>query len=209
MRALAIAIAIFLLGCLPTSTKVEMNCFNTLKVENHKLTPVLCNEQLAKRKFEHQSFSIEVPGNVFRQLGDIDDVWLIEYKNDFKNSEKEIESSIHVLPNFSSLCSPFALGVSNLKEREIDGKKVWTGLVDAYDGGILYDYVNNDAPPCRPPNMQFSASEYGDGMSRGDNSAAYALCSETDVERVVVCIQQMTDNPKLAEEIFSTFRWTE
>jgi len=39
--------------------------------------------------------------------------------------------------------------------------------------------------------------------------SAYALCSEKDGKRVVVCIQQMTDNPKLAEEIFSTFRWTE
>ncbi|MEQ1849141.1 MAG: hypothetical protein ABL890_00960 [Candidatus Peribacteraceae bacterium] len=121
--------------------------------------------------------------------------------------------AVHVYPPTSSpsSCSSFALGSSNLSERVVEGTTVWTGKVDAYDVGILYDYIGHKEPPCVPPNASYSADEdgYGDGMARGDDSDAYVLCSEKDGKRVVVCIQQMTDNPEQAEEIFSTFRWTE
>jgi hypothetical protein len=40
-------------------------------------------------------------------------------------------------------------------------------------------------------------------------NSVYAFCSEQNGKTVVICISQMTDNPELAEEIFSTFRWTE
>jgi hypothetical protein len=35
----------------------------------------------------------------------------------------------------------------------------------------------------------------------------YTLCADKDNKMVVICISQQTDNPALAEQIFSTFRW--
>lgn len=144
------------------------------------------------------SYSQNAPSNLYYYFG---------YA---QNNEFDL-STIEVYPSFSA-CSTFALGVSDLKESELDRMKVWTGLVDAYDVGILYDYAGGEEPPCVPPALKFAKKapdDYGDSMTRIDNSAAYALCSEKDGKRVVVCVQQMTDNPELAEEIFSTFQWTE
>ncbi len=42
-----------------------------------------------------------------------------------------------------------------------------------------------------------------------DGSRTYALCSEHNGKTVVICLSQATDDSKIAEEIFSTFRWTE
>jgi hypothetical protein len=108
-------------------------------------------------------------------------------------------------------CTPFALGVSDLQEREVEGTKVWTGRVDAFDswGYATYEVDYEDPPPCMPPVESYRPLPGGDWAERIDGTQAYALCSEKDGKRVVVCVQQMTDNPKLAEEIFSTFRWTE
>ncbi|MBI3816311.1 hypothetical protein HY285_02065 [Candidatus Peregrinibacteria bacterium] len=39
-------------------------------------------------------------------------------------------------------------------------------------------------------------------------ASSYILCSEKGNVQVAVCISQVTDNPKLAEDIFSTFHWT-
>jgi len=108
-------------------------------------------------------------------------------------------------------CTPFALGVSELQEREVEGTKVWTGLVDAFDswGYAAYEIDWAAPPPCQPPVQTYEPLLGGDWDKRIDGTTAYALCSEKDGKRVVICIQQMTDNPALAEEIFSTFKWTE
>ena len=37
----------------------------------------------------------------------------------------------------------------------------------------------------------------------------YAFCSERAGKTIVICINQTTDNPTLAEEIFKTFKWTD
>lgn len=38
-------------------------------------------------------------------------------------------------------------------------------------------------------------------------ASVYALCSQKDRRTVVICINQMSDNPTLAKQIFETFRW--
>lgn len=138
--------------------------------------------------------------------------------------------SVHVYPpnTSSASCDPNALGI-HPSEWKNDGTAYW-GKVTYWDNEI---HGGQDASPsaeCMPPNI-FSQKEYfsctdvaledrqkGEvscsvqmrqyEVERGINSA-YALCSEREGKRVVVCVQQMTDNPKLAEEIFSTFHWTE
>jgi hypothetical protein len=63
------------------------------------------------------------------------------------------------------------------------------------------NFYESNAVPC---SQQMRRYEIENGMYSG-----YGFCAEKDDKRVVVCIEQITDNPKLAEEIFSTFRWTE
>lgn len=40
-------------------------------------------------------------------------------------------------------------------------------------------------------------------------TTSYVLCSERGNAKVMICIQQVTDDPALANQIFATFRWTE
>jgi hypothetical protein len=72
------------------------------------------------------------------------------------------------------------------------------------------------SPPCGGKVPQSEAEEDGMcGQWRRDYElkhglySAYALCSEHNGKTVVICLSQATDDPKMAEEIFSTFRWTE
>jgi hypothetical protein len=65
---------------------------------------------------------------------------------------------------------------------------------------------------CAPPIAYPSTSDEKAAAWRGEfrtERAAYALCSEKDGKTVVICISQMQDDPKLAQEIFETFRWVE
>lgn len=59
------------------------------------------------------------------------------------------------------------------------------------EGGMI-DY-EGERPLCAQP---------------GPTTFRYVFCSQRGERTVVVCINQMTDNPALAEQIFSTFRWT-
>lgn len=40
-------------------------------------------------------------------------------------------------------------------------------------------------------------------------TAAYAFCAQKGDRAVAICIQQVTDNPGLAEDIFKSFEWRE
>jgi hypothetical protein len=174
-----------------------------------------CNLQIVNNDIPKDFFEYSSPENYI--LGVPNDFAFSEYapsRNYYyfgypKGNIREL-TTIEIYSNFSS-CTPFGLGVSDLKEREVEGTKVWTGLVDGYDVGIMYDYAGHQVPPCVPPDLGFRVTpgDYGDGMERSDASAAYALCSEKDGKRVVVCVQQMMDDPEMAEAIFSTFKWTE
>lgn len=91
-------------------------------------------------------------------------------------------------------CSPSLTGASQTENIEgTNGNSIW-GKVDVWENfgeGDIPDWENvvckKDGIP--PP------------------SEVYALCSEKDGKRVLICISQMTDNPGLAEEMFRTFRW--
>lgn len=102
--------------------------------------------------------------------------------------------SIHLYNNLSKPCSPAITGAS--ESISIEEGSHW-GKVDFFEkygseGGVI-DYAG-ERPLCAQP---------------GSAAHRYAFCSEKDGKTVVICISQMTDNPELAEEIFSTFRWTE
>lgn len=98
----------------------------------------------------------------------------------------------------SNNCVPSITGTSNLKNlsNEVMGKSGW-GRMDAWDGygqeGWEYD----------PKWANIVCKKEGTPAPQ----EIYVLCAEKDEKTVVICINQMTDNPQLAEEIFKTFRW--
>jgi len=102
--------------------------------------------------------------------------------------------SIHMYPSISSRCSPSITGALQTENiAGTDGQTGW-GRVDVWEemeGGDLPDWQHvlctKDGTP--PP------------------EEVYVLCSEKDGKTVVICLNEMTDNPSLAEQIFFTFRW--
>jgi hypothetical protein len=90
-------------------------------------------------------------------------------------------------------CEPKIVGISNVKNLENLG--IW-GKVDIYDNlGIGDLHTVQQSPECIPPTR--------------DKGGAYVLCAEKNERRVAICVEEQTDNPKLAEDIFKTFRWRE
>jgi hypothetical protein len=99
-------------------------------------------------------------------------------------------------------CSPSLTGTSQTEPlASANGKAEWgkVVLLNAYDAYI--DAI------CRPSTAGCTQREIFEGSCK-TTGGAYALCSEKDGKTVVICISQMTDNPKQAKEIFETFRWT-
>lgn len=102
-------------------------------------------------------------------------------------------------------CDAWNLAITNPKQTLSPGAPSVWGKVDYWDTGVNEGVDTIPSTLCSPPRL-WSEEWY---IREPGQFAAYALCSEKDGKRVVVCVQQMTDNPELAEEIFSTFRWTE
>lgn len=93
-----------------------------------------------------------------------------------------------------------ALGVSS---PNILGQSNW-GRVDFWDTyGSEQGLI--ELPVCTPPKIMDHHSVPLDTTK----NTAYAFCSEKDGKAVVICIQQNTDNPALAEEVFRSFKWTQ
>ncbi len=137
----------------------------------------------------------------------------------------------------SSPCTPSLTGASKTVALSNAGQDASWGRVDFWDiDNVFYHRGIADLPSvsplCHPPipsndDDRLSPScggkvprdeaeqEQACGQYRRDYElehglySAYALCSERDGKTVVICLSQMTDDPKMAEEIFSTFRWTE
>ncbi|MFA6039407.1 MAG: hypothetical protein WCV62_05515 [Candidatus Peribacteraceae bacterium] len=96
-------------------------------------------------------------------------------------------------------CSSSITGASQTKViSDANGYAAW-GRMDAWDGRGLegWEYpVNWEQIICKQEGTPLPTS-------------VYAFCAEKDERTVVICMNQMTDNPQLAEEIFNTFRWRE
>ncbi len=134
-------------------------------------------------------------------------------------------------------CTPSLTGASQIQQLTDTGADTSWGRVDFWDiDNVFYHRGIADlpsiSPVCHPPipsedNDRLSprcggkvprdeAEEEGAcGQWRRDYElehglySAYALCSEKDGKTVVICLSQVIDDPKMAEEIFNTFRWTE
>ncbi len=84
----------------------------------------------------------------------------------------------------------------NFKKQENNSIILW-GKVSGFSGSVDFK-----EPHCA---LETGFGSRVDGTERFTTS--YALCSEKDEKAIFICIMQVTDNPALAEQIFSTFRW--
>lgn len=78
---------------------------------------------------------------------------------------------------------------------------------DKYGNLVIKGHVDEvpwDSDPVPVPNCMIGKKDKGEIYS-----ASYILCSEKGDRKVAICIKQITDNPALAEQIFSTFRWND
>ncbi len=111
----------------------------------------------------------------------------------------ESDFSVHIYKLSSASCSPSIVGASQLNPLSDQAEIKW-GRVDYYDTEI---YNPNPSPLCRLIDIfPVANSNYT------DRRATYGLCSKYNGITAVVCINQMTDNSELAQQIFESFRWT-
>ncbi len=107
--------------------------------------------------------------------------------------QNEWASSGYYLPR-EITCSPFFTGASVMAMLSAaNGKAEW-GRVDHFDNEKMGEFETDDQKPiCIPPTNK--------------GAAGYALCTEKDGKTVLICISQIKDDPKMAQQIFETFRW--
>lgn len=156
---------------------------------------VLHSEIINNEPLIHESNSVSKTEKYDNKwLSFVDDInnFIIAYPADYPK-EKPIFMSNLSIQHSSSNCSPQLTGASITQSISKDSS--W-GKVDFFEqyagesGTIDYEGMR---PFCAGPS---------------ESPHRYALCSQKNGKTVVICIEQMTDNPDLAEEIFSTFRWT-
>ena len=99
-------------------------------------------------------------------------------------------------------CAPVAIGIGFPEDMQVPGaENTIFGRMDSREIYWTMDFPIEFTDICGPQTGE----------------AIYAFCSEkvgdpasaADDKRVLICISQQTDDPKMAEEIFKTFRWTE
>lgn len=137
-----------------------------------------------------EDYVIEVPIGFSRsQLAPSGTYYYFGYSNNQTSGVSTVE--LHPL---SQPCSPSTIGSSHVKQLPDANEGAEWGLVDVWDKfgeGDIPDWKHvvckKDGTP--PP------------------TAVYALCTEKNGKTVMVCIDEITDNPTLAEQIFSSFRW--
>ncbi len=94
-------------------------------------------------------------------------------------------------------CAHSIIGVSNpILEQETDKDYYMWGEVDEKNDGSFPD------PNCRVKSIYPEKNPY-------EHMTAYAFCAQKGEKMVLVCVTQATKNQNQAEEIFSTFRWTD
>jgi hypothetical protein len=101
--------------------------------------------------------------------------------------------SVHLYSSLSSPCSPSLTGASQMNPLLNANAKAEWGRVDLNELMQQEGYI----PPYNTDNVKC-----------GGAPNVYAFCSEHEGKTVVICVNEVTDNPALAEEIFKTFKWT-
>lgn len=138
-------------------------------------------------------FSIKSP-TTFREHILRDDGSIALTTHNTKTTDRTPDDySIHLYSALFSLCSPSLTGASQMTTIPITNGKAEWGKTDLRELMKQEGYI----PPYDTSTVKCGGAPF-----------VYAFCSEKDDKTVVICINQQTDNPELAKEIFETFRWT-
>ncbi len=148
-----------------------------------------------KQTISKNGIQLTIPKKIFQEIERGDGSFAFPTYDPMNVRREPNDYSIYLYSNVTS-CSKQDLGISILEKITTQNADAFWGHVDAYDNlgiGDLGEVKQN--PECIPPTR--------------DKGGAYVLCAEKDGRNISICITQQTNNPKLAEDIFSTFRWTE
>ncbi len=145
-----------------------------------------------------KNFSVEIPKNATNKYLRKDKsaafATYLAPTTDYQLSDYLIE--IYPPESISTLsaCSPSKLGISQINALpSTSGKAEW-GKVDYWDKLVKGE----------PMDLDVICTNYGIPHI----PYIYGFCSEKDKRTVVICVNEMQDNPELAKQIFETFRWT-
>ena len=112
---------------------------------------------------------------------------------------------IEIYPLLTTDCNRSVTGAS--KTKSMASGSIW-GRVDYFDSPEIINGPLVDELACQPPEISWQLDENGGIIGPAlDRGEAYVFCSEKGDKRALICISQKTDDPELAEQIFSTFRW--
>jgi len=156
-------------------------CFN----HNQRHTTTLIKDGWGVYFNEEFQYEIGVPPTIYiankKRVGE-----RIVFGNIHPFNNKGHEFDLDIYGGTANNCQ--SIGVRLGRYNMENGQLNVTGKVD-----YPLDYSSTPiVPDCRPYRP---------------STASYILCSEKDGKQAVICVTQVTDNPNLAEEIFSTFRW--
>lgn len=139
--------------------------------------------------FSGSGFVFEYPKELIYKINRDDGSIALSTTNKLTSKFSVNDYFIEVDTNSKNInCDSEHLGVSKTNKSVL----LNSGKVDYFD---LYgnDFDTDKFPECRP-------------LVGG---SAYAFCSEDKNKKVLICIAQKSDNPELAQKIFSSFKWIE
>lgn len=140
------------------------------------------------------NYSIDVPNEAAKKVPSPDSLILGFINYDYTTNHIPSNGyylSIEGIKNITSNllpCSPEQVGIYPTSAIKSDSGDIISirGKAD-YAEVMKGDYDHTHEPTCK---------------------GGYAFCSEHAGKQVTICISQQTDNPKLANEIFDSFKWT-
>jgi hypothetical protein len=180
--------ALFLIACDKTIEK------NAACYAASKDTTVACDL--------HRGYTYKQPAWIFQTAWQERSVDVTSYS--FPLQETELENFKRNFPESPYLsksppiCSSLLTGSSQLDvARRDDGSVTMWGRVDAWDRMREegWESPQIDSVLCNINGISQPVS-------------IYAFCAQKDDRTVVICVNEMRDNPNLAEDIFKSFRWT-
>jgi hypothetical protein len=154
----------------------------------------------ASDKYKYQSdleFEITVPFGFSYYQKDSDGMYF-GYSEESEFGHFYIQTYEYL--DLLKFCSSESIGNTKVNELNVGDTTLWAKMLTLGPHGSFPDAF------CRPAYDGCSNDEVWVGTCQSPSST-YALCSEKDGKMVGICLYQQTDNPQLAEDIFSTFRW--
>ncbi len=136
------------------------------------------------------------PDHWLTYIDDIDS-FQVAYPADYPSGHPDSMKGMSIeRPLPSRPCSTSLTGASALTLLSLSKGRAEWGRVDHFENEKMGEFETEEQKPiCRPPT--------------NEGAAGYALCSEHNGKTVVICINQMKDDPAMAKQIFETFRWTQ